>query len=365
MTDGMTGAVADAATPLVQTVLGPVPASALGVTLMHEHLLNDCSSCWHEPAPEDAEGREIAEQPLDMAYLGRLRNDPFLSRDNITMDDRELAATEAARFAAAGGRTIVEQTCSGIGRDPAGLAAIARATGLNIVMGCGFYLEPSHPAAVGRMTVEDVAEHLERELTDGVDGGDGVRAGLIGEIGISAAFTPAEEKVLRGAARAQRRTGVPLSVHLPGWERHGHRVLDAVAEEGGDLSATVLCHLNPSLDDPGYQHSLAERGAWLEYDMIGLEFYFADQDAQSPADEDNARAITALCAAGFRDQLLLSGDVFIKTMLTRYGGYGYDHLITSFSPRLRRHGLSGADVERLLVHNPAAVFTAAAKGATP
>ncbi|MFJ6661848.1 phosphotriesterase [Streptomyces sp. NPDC091377] len=347
----------------VQTVLGPVDSTALGVTLMHEHLLNDCSSCWHPPAPGDTEGQEIAERPLRMSYLGRLRNDPFLSRDNIRLADVDLAAEEAARFAAAGGRTIVEQTCSGIGRDPAGLVAIARRTGLNVVMGCGFYLEPSHPAELRTMTAEDIAEHVESEVLEGAEGG--VRAGLIGEIGVSAAFTPAEEKVLRGGARAQRRTGVPLSVHLPGWQRLGHRVLDAVAEEGGDLGATVLCHLNPSLGDIDYQHALADRGAWLEYDMIGLEFYFADQDAQSPADEDNARAITALVAAGYRDRLLLSGDVFIKTMLTRYGGYGYDHLITRFSQRLRRHGLTGADIRQLLVHNPAAVFDAAAKGAHP
>jgi phosphotriesterase-related protein len=211
-----------------------------------------------------------------------------------------------------------------------------------------------------------------REIQEGIDD-TGVRPGAIGEIGITGIpkgwgrkkvgpMTPEEEKVLRGAARAQARTGLPLSVHLPGWERHGHRVLDATTEEGADPHATVLCHLNPSLDDASYQHSLAERGAWLEYDMVGLEFYFADQDAQSPSDEENARAIASLIEAGYGEQLLISGDVFIKTMLVRYGGYGYDHLLTGFSDRLHRHGVSAVDVERLLVHNPAAVFAAAAKG---
>jgi phosphotriesterase-related protein len=342
----------------VMTVTGPVDAGELGVTLMHEHLLNDCSSCWNPPEPEDVEGVEIAESPVRMEYLGRLRNDPFLSRDNCRLDDVGIAVAEAARFTTAGGRTIVEQTCAGIGRDPRGLVRIAAATGLNVVMGCGFYLEPSHPASVRDMSVEAVAEHIEREVRDGVDG---VRPGIIGEIGVSAAFTAEEEKVLRGAARAQARTGLPLSVHLPGWERHGHRVLDVTTEEGADPRATVLCHLNPSLDDLEYQHSLAQREAWLEYDMVGLEFYFADQDAQSPSDEENAHAVAALIEAGYGDRLLLSGDVFIKTMLVRYGGYGYDHLLTSFPARLFRHGVSPGDVERLLVHNPAAVF-AAAKG---
>jgi phosphotriesterase-related protein len=343
----------------VMTVTGEIDAGELGVTLMHEHLLNDCSSCWNPPGPEDVEGLEIAESPVRMEYLGRLRNDPFLSRDNCRLDDVDTAIAEASRFTTAGGRTIVEQTCAGIGRDPRGLVRIARETELNIVMGCGFYLEPSHPDTVRGMSAEAVAEHIEREIRDGIDG---VRPGIIGEIGVSAAFTAVEEKVLRGAARAQARTGLPLSVHLPGWERHGHRVLDVAGEEGADSHVTVLCHMNPSLDDVSYQHSLADRGAWLEYDMVGLEYYFADQDAQSPADEDNARAVAALVRAGYRDRLLLSGDVFIKTMLVRYGGYGYDHLLTSFPARLMRHGLSPLDVERLLVHNPAAVFRAAVKG---
>jgi phosphotriesterase-related protein len=31
------------------TVLGPVPAAEFGVTLMHEHILNDCRCWWHAP----------------------------------------------------------------------------------------------------------------------------------------------------------------------------------------------------------------------------------------------------------------------------------------------------------------------------
>ncbi|MCK2212416.1 phosphotriesterase-related protein [Actinomadura sp. ATCC 31491] len=343
------------------TVTGAIDAGDLGVTLMHEHLINDCTSCWNPPAPDDLTGQEIAAGPVRMSYLGRLRNDPFLSLDNCRLDDVGLVSAELARFAEAGGASVVEQTCSGIGRDPGALARIARNTGLNIIMGCGFYLEASHPAQVRGMTAVDVADHLEQEISEGVNG---VRPGIIGEIGVSAAFTQEEEKVLRGAAIAQRRTGLPLSIHLPGWERHGGRVLDVVAEEGASLEATVLCHLNPSMRDVDYQHDLADRGAWIEYDMVGLEFYFADQAAQSPSDEDNARAIVELVRAGYAGRLLLSSDVFLKTMLVRYGGYGYAHLLTAFAQRLTRHGLTADDLTRLLIRNPAAVFQATVKETT-
>ena len=59
-------------------------------------------------------------------------------------------------------------------------------------------------------------------------------------------------------------------------------MLDVVESEGGDLRHTVLCHMNPSLHDPTYQRSLADRGAFIEYDMIGMDYFYADQQAQSP-----------------------------------------------------------------------------------
>ncbi len=59
-----------------------------------------------------------------------------------------------------------------------------------------------------------------------------------------------------------------------------------VEEEGADLRHTVLCHMNPSHNDLDYQMALAKRGAFLEYDMIGMDYYYADQDAQSPSDEE-------------------------------------------------------------------------------
>jgi phosphotriesterase-related protein len=67
---------------------------------------------------------------------------------------------------------------------------------------------------------------------------------------------------------------VPLSIHLPGSQRHGHRVLYIIEEEGADLRRTVLCYMNPSYADQTYQQGLARRGAYLEYYMIGMEYFF-------------------------------------------------------------------------------------------
>ncbi|HWA79430.1 MAG TPA: hypothetical protein VG848_03875, partial [Acetobacteraceae bacterium] len=204
------------------TVLGPVPTDALGVTLMHEHVLNDCR-CWWNPPREKARHR-FACEPVNPGILGELRMDPFVNLDNLALDDERLAAAELALAADEGCRTVVDPTCRGIGRNPKALARIARATGLNIIMGGGYYLEASHPPSLATMSEDDIAAEIARDASEGVNG-TGVRIGLIGEIGVSADFTPAERKSLRGAARAARATRLPLMVHLPGWARHGGRVL--------------------------------------------------------------------------------------------------------------------------------------------
>lgn len=340
----------------VMTVTGPIAASAMGVTLPHEHILNDCRCWWHKPKEPDRQ--HLATEPVHMGIIGELRMDPFVNLDNCALDDEPLAISELLAFRNAGGQTVVDPTCRGIGRNPEALVRISAATGLNIVMGSGYYLQTSHPPELKRLSIDGVADEIVAEAHEGV-GKTGVKIGLIGEIGVSGDFTPEEEKSLRGAARAQKRTQLPLMVHLPAWYRHAHRVLDIVGEEGGDLRHTILCHMNPSGGDVDYQTSLAARGAFIEYDMLGMDYWYADQQVQCPSDEDNARAIAGLIKNGFGDRLLLSHDVFIKMMLSHYGGFGYAYILKHFVPRLRRHGVGENAITSMLINNPAQVFHAA------
>jgi len=134
----------------VMTVAGAIPASALGITLMHEHILNDCRCWWH--APKTPERQYLSESFVCMEILSELRQDPFVNKHNITLDDEPLAITELKDFAAHGGHTVVEPTCQGIGRDPRALKRISQASGLNIIMGAGYYLGSSHPVKVAGMT---------------------------------------------------------------------------------------------------------------------------------------------------------------------------------------------------------------------
>jgi len=112
----------------VATVTGPVPRAALGVTLMHEHILNDCTCWWRGTDP--AFTSPIRDLPVSAAILSRLKNDPFACRDNCALTDEALAVAELMQVVAEGGGTVVDPTCRGIGRAPEALTRIATATSL-------------------------------------------------------------------------------------------------------------------------------------------------------------------------------------------------------------------------------------------
>ncbi len=335
------------------TVLGPVATADLGVTLTHEHILNDVSSWWHPSSSSGLDPKEFADRPVTTDILWDLKYDPFGNRDNCRLDDVETAVQEVARYAGLGGQSIIEATGLGVGRDLAGLREVSRRTGVQIVAGTGFYLEASQPAELAGLSEDVLAELIVADIRDGEDG---VRPGIIGEIGVGSSFSPAERRSLAAACAAQRETLLPMQIHLPAWFRLGGEVLDFVEERGVDPRHVVLCHMGPSGDDPAYQKDLMRRGSWVQYDMIGAELFYADQGVQCPADEDNARYLANLVEAGFAGQLLLSSDIFLKSLLRRNGGPGYGHILQYFLPRLRRLGIGDDVVDQLVVSNPKAVF---------
>lgn len=337
----------------VMTVTGPVAASDLGVTLTHEHLVNDASS-WMRPSEAiGIDASAFLAQPVSMDILWELRNDPFANLDNCRLNDLALAARELDRYRDLGGQTVVDTTSANGGRDLPALRDLSVRTGVTIIAGTGYYLDPSLPTEFAALSIDDIAAEIVDDIARGIDG---VRPGIIGEIGVGADFPESERRSLSGALIAQRETGLPVQVHLPGWLRRGHEVLDLAEKHGVAPSSIVLCHMGPSGHDVPYQHSLLRRGAWVQYDMIGMEIFYADQGVQCPSDEENAKRIVDLAEAGFLSQLLISQDVFVKSLLREYGGPGYGHLLQYFVPRLQRAGLSGTETDRLLIDNPRAMF---------
>jgi phosphotriesterase-related protein len=339
----------------VQTVLGTIEPAQMGVTLPHEHLLIDFKVMFAEPASASDRGR--AYEPVSLANLGWVRQHFNANLDNLRLTDERVAADEILLFKHAGGSTVVDPTPKTLARDPLALARIARATGLNVVMGAGYYVHASHPPDMDRRSVDDLAREMIADVTVGA-GDTGVRAGLLGEIGTTYPWTENEKKVLRAAIAAQRETGAPLMIHPGRHPRMPMELAEFVQKEGGDLRRTIMCHICRTIADVKEVIDLAQTGIWLEYDLFGLEnsYYPYNPSFDMPNDGGRMAHVLALMDAGHRDQLLLSHDIAYKTSLVAYGGYGYHHLLVNVVPRLRAKGVDDAGLRRLLVENPTRAF---------
>ena len=258
----------------VMSVTGKIQSDQLGVCLPHEHLLNDVRSWWQPSQVNGIDPDSYRDAIVSAEILWELRNDPFGNLDNCQMQDMEVAESELQYFRELGGVSIVETTSISIGRDLTRLRELSIATGLNVIAGTGFYLDSSQPPDIKASSEEDLIDLMLADLTHGTDG---ARPGIIGEIGVSSEFTPAEQKSLRAAGKVQTRSQLPIQVHLPGWFR------------------------------------LAK-------------------------------------------QILISQDIFLKSLLRSNGGPGFGHILQFFAPRLQRMGADTDLIEQLLVTNPRRMF---------
>ena len=340
----------------VETVLGEVGVAELGPTQIHEHVLVDCRS------PDPAQ--RVVSEPLALSNYYDIRYGDDHQED-LLLDSVEDATHELRRFAEAGGRTIVDVTPADLGRRPAGLREVARLAGVNVIMGCGYYVHDYHAPEVHDLPMEALAEAIARDCLEGVllagtTGRDRpIKSGVIGEIGLSWPLLECERKVLVAASRAQRASSRALVIH-PG--RHPDALFEAVEiveSCGVDLDRVVMSHVDRTVDDPRTVERLARTGVFVAFDLFGRECsHYPYSDFSMPNDGGRLRLIRSLVDAGFADRVLISHDIYSKVRTSRYGGEGYAHILQRIVPRLSRYGLD--DLWRqFLVTNTAAVLAGA------
>ena len=312
----------------VQLTDGTVKVSALGKTLIHEHVLVGMPG-WN----------------MDLKAPKFIRSEAMAR-----------AVDRIQELHAYGCNSMIDPCPMDIGRDAEFIAAVAQRSGINIVCATGVYNEfEGTPYTFRTMPAEDILELYVKEITEGI-GDTGIKAGVI-KIATHGEPTEYERKMISVATQASLITGAPIISHTQ-LASHGHDQIDIVESCHGHANCMVVGH-SGDRDDHGYQASLARRGAFVGLDRFGLDFLLPD-DARM-------KNLMQLVAAGLREHVVISQD-YPVCLLGRFGvnleqiapNWGITHIFKSIIPRLKEMGLTDEDVETILVSNPRQLFANAA-----
>jgi phosphotriesterase-related protein len=253
---------------MVQTVLGAIDPAQLGLVLSHEHVIQSLG--------EDT------------------RHYPWMFDWGQT---RAVAVRSLSEAKAGGVDTIIDLTTPDLGRDVEFLRDVAAASGMNVVVATGMWL--TVPASFWERDLDEIAEIFVREIEVGIDD-TAIKAGVIKvasdhRIG---GVTAASERILRGAARALKRTGCPISTHTSAQEGIGARQIEIFREEGAPMDRICIGHAADSTD-VDYLESLLNAGVFLSMDR------YPDQN---PDGRQRNATVEALVDRGWAHRMMLGHD---------------------------------------------------------
>ncbi len=327
----------------IVTVTGSVAPAQCKMALSHEHLFIDLR---HQAAPS------ASHRYVTAADRAMLMCDPYTLRDNLLIDDLDQAVDECRRLLDGGCDTVVDCSTADIGRSPQRLKRLAEATGMNIVMGCGFYTADSLADGVLSDSIEAEAEKLLQEVTDGCDG---IRPGIIGEIGTSKEILPLEAKALSVAARVHKASGLSIQVHIYPWCCNGLAVVEQLCGAGVPPERIVICHSDvaPNWD---YIEKLLRQGVYVQLDNYGKEFTPAPGGfaaGRFALDTERVKVAARIINGGYGKQLLMTNDICLKCMLSKFGGSGYAHIFNNIVPLLASEGIDEEYIRNVVLReNP-------------
>jgi phosphotriesterase-related protein len=302
----------------VETVTGPVGADGLGFTLAHEHVL--------------------------IGAGGLNENFPFLFDYDRT---RERIIRELKEAKAGGIDTIVELTTIDLGRDVELYADVSRASGVNIIATTGFWL--NIPLIFRDRDPDFFAEIYRHEIEDGI-AGTGIKPGIIKASSDVEGVTPEAEAALRGAALAQKATGLPISTHQWAEGRVGARQVEILLEEGADMSRVCIGH-SADTTDVDYLMELLEQGVYLSMDR------YPGGDERPDWPTRNA-TVKALVDRGFAQKVMLGHDYAPSPVFAGEEPVEQDEptrylfLSRMAIPGLREAGVTESDIRAMTVDAP-------------
>ncbi len=337
----------------INTIRGTKNLADCKRVLAHEHLLIDIT---HEAVePKDAEAKELFYSEVKMENLGVLRRNPYIIRENLILSDENDAINEIKFLKNHNVDLLLDLTSIGIGRDMAKLKKIQETTDIDIVVGTGFFVHDALDEKYSNMSAEEMAEILIKEIEVGIED-SGIKAGAIGEVGVSEKIYPVERNSIIAAAIAHKKTGLPIYLHTYPWSWAGLDAVNLLIENGVPGKSICVCHIDVTFDYE-YLKAIMATGAYIEFDNCGKEYYFEAQEgafAGGPfaTDVERVAMLKKLVADGYGKQVIISNDVCLKASLHKYGGWGYDHIFTNIVPMMRQEKMAAEDIKMIADENP-------------
>jgi phosphotriesterase-related protein len=303
----------------VQTVGGEIAVHDLGMTLVHEHLF--------------VQSEQVAYQ-----WPG-------------FFDEDEVAGIVAAKVKAAMGHgieTIVDPTVAGLGRDIRLTQRIVDETGIKVVAATGYYSLDNLPRPFKR--IDDLVRAFVGDIENGIQGTQ-VKAAFIKCVTDRPGLTDDVVTVLRAAARAHRRTGVPIMTHAFTGNRSGALQLGVFDEEGVDPSCVLIGHCGDTTE-LDYLTEISGRGAYLGMDRYGLPY---DVGGASLGPEERNKTIAEMDKLGLAAQLVISQDAVGCYMplqnMEFWNSWDFSYVFEHALPQLHDLGVPDATVKDILSTN--------------
>ena len=253
-------------------------------------------------------------------------------------------------------RTMVDVTTMDLGRDIQLLEEVSRRSGVQIIAATGTWRDI--PRIFWTATPDMIADLYVREIEEGIEG-TGIKAGVIKVANDRGGVTTEGEIILRAAARAHNRTGVPISTHTWALEYVGDQQVRIFEEEGVNLNRVYIGHSNDT-KDTDYLLGLLRKGVWL-----GLDRYPGGRTAGTPNWEKRTETAKRLLDAGYGDRIMLSHDWSVTiSAITKerqderspYNPDSYMFIKRRVLPRLLELGVAPETVRTLNEDNPRRFF---------
>lgn len=305
----------------VNTVTGPVDSKDLGMTLIHEHM--------------------------------RVRSESVAVQfPHLYDEEREFqkAVEQVNAVKALGVKTICDPTVMELGRDIRFIERVARATGVQIIAATGIYTYHYVPPHFQNRDIDYMADLFVRDIEVGIQNTN-IKAGFIKCSTDAQGITPDVEKVLRAAARAHLRTGVPIMTHSHPASGTGLQQLDIFEEEGVDPKAVLIGHCGDT-DSLEYLLQVAERGPFMGMDRYGLTGRFGCSTERRNA------TVVELAKRGYADRMFLSQDYCCtidwfpeETARQMFPKWSMTYVLTEIIPALKEAGVTDEQIHLMMVDN--------------